>query len=150
VFGEAWRVGLDQSGCRARTFGLVRCRSCPDCRASALFFFCSVSFLLGVVKTNNCSVQLAAGCENEPLFAPGRWPSWANWCCRASDFTIVRYSAQYLEQHVLTYQPCPACVTNYCSLSTSWTPGRTEQKNPRISVGFVEIYLNWFTDPQYL
>ena len=73
MFGEAWRLGLHQSVCRARTIGLglglVRCRCFSDCRASAFFSFVRWASRLLPAKTNNCSVQLAAGCESELLFA---------------------------------------------------------------------------------
>ena len=42
-------------------------------------------------KTNNCSVQLAAGCESELLFVPEPAGKLGSFIFRTSDFTIVRY-----------------------------------------------------------
>ena len=107
---------------------------------------CLFGGLPGCLQQKRIIVRCSVCCwvKNELLFAPDpasqlglraprtivrpRRPS-NNWVSD-SDFTIVRYSAQYLEQRVLTTSSTHPvwCFSNYCSLSPSWTLGTTNKK----------------------
>ena len=69
-------------------------------------------------KTNNCSVQLAAGCKSELLFVPEPAGKLGSFVFRTSDFTIVRYlgAARCCRSASSpAWQPRRKTRTNYCS-----------------------------------
>ena len=91
------------------------------------------------VRSNNCSLTHAAASwifeHLELLFVPdGPATDWVS----DSDFTIVRYSAQYLEQRVLTYAFARPvwCFSNYCS----FLPGRKLLEEPKLKRTIVRSY----------
>jgi hypothetical protein len=125
VFGEAWKVGLHQSGCRSRIIGLglglfgvglasrtavLRLQlvcSVPPGRRPARMNNCSVQRMLLVCKMNNCSVF-----ESCPAGA-------LNYC--SLTHAAASWDFEHLEQLFAAspvYQLTRRSKPNYCSFQT--------------------------------
>ena len=142
--GRASPVGVSESDYRTRT-RTVRCRCFSDCRASASFFLL-FGVLLGRFQQNRIIVRYACcWVKNELLFAPDP----ASQLGLRAPRTIVRSRNQPSREagdvglrtsQLFGVGPDPVGKAdtnplpdsqrprlNYCSLSTSLTPGRTKK-----------------------